>query len=580
MTTKDFLNKQFSSFTYLNITQFLGALNDNTYKLLIIYFLLDIVGMENSYTILSTTGATFVLPFLLFSASSGTMADRFSKRNIIVLTKVFELLIMAFGVLSFAFHSSIGAYMTLFMMATQSAIFGPSKYAIIPEIVSNEKISQANGLMTSFTFLAIIIGTFLASFITDITDRNFVLASLLCTVIALVGVITSFGIEYTPPSGSSKRFDILFIREIFRALKLAHTVPSLLPTIFGTAFFLFIGAFMQLNMIPFAVYSMGLTDIQGGYLFLLVALGIGTGAMIAGKISGKTVEMGLVPISALGLSIGSFFIDYFSNNIYFIIPLVIILGILGGLYQVPLDSYIQIASPNKQRGQIVAAANFMSFCGVLAASAFIYFVGGVLGVAADRSFTIIGIISLGVSSIFAFQFFDYTTRFIGMILSRCHFNTTFIGENNIPKGPAIYVCQHTAWNDTLLLLGAQRKRMRFFIEQEQEHNKWMKKLYYCLRIIMMPSIETLGSDQKCLKKIKKTLRKGISVCIFIENKNIYEEIEKLKNSKCFDEIYEGAAYPIVPVLIDKGSKDKEPKYFKRLLAKFRVPASIIFEHAM
>lgn len=576
MTARDFLNKQFSSFTYLNITQFLGALNDNIYKLLIVYFLLDIVGMENSYTILSTTGAIFVLPFLLFSASSGILADRFSKRNIIVLTKVFELLIMAFGVLSFAFESTTGAYTTLFLMATQSAIFGPSKYGIIPELVSDEKISRANGLMTSFTFLAIIIGTFLASFITDITGRNFILAALLCTVIALVGVTTSFGIEYTPPSGSSKRLDFFFIREVMRALKIAHSVPSLLPAIFGSMFFLFLGAFMQLNMIPFAVYSLGLSDVQGGYLFLLAALGIGTGSVLAGRISGKSVEMGLVPVSAFGLAIGSFFIDYFANNIILIIPLVVILGMLGGLFQVPLDSYIQIASPNKQRGQVIAAANFMSFIGVLMASGFIYITSGVLGVPADSSFTLMGILSVFVTVVFAFQFYDYTTRFIGMILSYLHFSTSLNGEDNIPKGPGIYVCQHTAWNDTLLMLGSQRRRMRFFVEKEQEHSVFMKRLYKCLRIIMIPEIESIQQDPKSLKRIKQALQKGISVCIFTAKSEIDSEVELLKNSRSFEDIYDGTSYPIIPVTIEKGEKDAESKYFSNLISKLRVPAKIQF----
>ena len=170
--------RKLSSFTYLNITQFLGALNDNIYKLLIVYFLIQLDGIEHSHWILASTGAVFVLPFLLFSASSGTLADRFSKRNIIVLTKVLELVTMLAAVFTFYFETQIGCYCVLFLLATQSAIFGPSKYGIVPELVSTDKISKANGIMTSFTFLAIILGTFLASFILDVTGRHFIVASL------------------------------------------------------------------------------------------------------------------------------------------------------------------------------------------------------------------------------------------------------------------------------------------------------------------------------------------------------------------------------------------------------------------
>lgn len=287
--------RKLSSFTYLNVTQFLGALNDNIYKLLIVYLFIERDGMENSHAILATTGAIFVLPFLLFSTYSGMLADRFSKRNIIVWAKVLELVTVGLGVLAFMGESKLGSYLVLFMMAAQSALFGPSKYGIIPELVSRDKISQANGLMTTFTFLAIILGTFLPSFILDVTDHNFLIGGFFCLGIAVIGLATSFCIEYTPPSGSSKRFDIFFLSEIYGALSVARKQPSLLMAVLGSSFFLFLGSFAQLNMIPFAVGSLHLSDVQGGYLFLLTAIGIGLGSMIAGKLSGKYVELGLPP---------------------------------------------------------------------------------------------------------------------------------------------------------------------------------------------------------------------------------------------------------------------------------------------
>jgi Major Facilitator Superfamily. len=228
-----------TSFTYLNATQFLAAMNDNIYKLLVVYLFIQLDGVENSHRILAVTGAIFVLPFLLFSASSGTMADRFSKRNIIVLTKTLEFLTLALGVLAFQYESKIGAYVVLFLMATLSAIFGPSKYGILPELVSTEKISKANGMMTSFTFLAIILGTFTASFILDITHRHFIFAALFTTFLAFIAMAASFFIEYTPPSGSSKRFNVLFLSEIASTLKAASTHPSLLMAMFGSAFLCF-----------------------------------------------------------------------------------------------------------------------------------------------------------------------------------------------------------------------------------------------------------------------------------------------------------------------------------------------------
>lgn len=569
-----------SSFTYLNTTQFLAALNDNIYKLLIVYFFIQVEGVESSHRILATAGAIFVLPFLLFSASSGTMADRFSKRNIIVLTKTLEFVTLALGVLAFQYESKIGSYIVLFLMATLSAIFGPSKYGILPELVSSDKISKANGLMTSFTFLAIILGTFSASFLLDITNRHFIFAALFSTFMAFIAMAASFCIEYTPPSGSSRRFNILFLAEITRTLKNASTHPSLLMAIFGSAFFMFLGAFVQLNMIPFALESLHLTDVQGGYLFLLTALGIGSGCIIAGKISGKTIELGLVPLAGIGVTICCYLLDLFSDHLFAVIPLVIILGLFGGIYQIPLDSYIQVTSPNTSRGQIVAATNFLSFFGVLCSSGLLFLISEVFGLKADKGFTIVGSLTLLITLFIGFQFFDYLTRFIAMILSKLHFKTESQGVENIPgDSPAIFICTHTAWNDTLLLLGAQRRRMRFFIQQEMDHqHRWIKRLYRLLRVVFIPTIEPLENNAVCVVAIRNSLKRGISVCIFVENPDLLTEVEKFKQSYLFQEIHNEpvSGYPIISVVIEKGEKEKQSPFFTRLLNKFRVPAAISF----
>lgn len=575
---KSFLIRRLSSFTYLNATQFLGALNDNIYKLLIIYLFIQIEGIESSHRILATTGAIFVLPFLLFSSSSGILADRFSKRNIIVLTKTLEFFALGLGVLAFYYESEIGSYFVLFLMATLSAIFAPSKYGILPEIVATDRISRANGLMTSFTFLAIILGTFCASFILEVSNRHFIFAAMFSTFMAFIAVLASFCIEYTPPSGSSKPFNILFLSEIASTLKTAGQQPSLLMAMFGSAFFLFLGAFTQMNMIPFAVQSLHLTDIQGGYLFLITAIGIGSGSIVAGKISGKNVELGIVPIAGIGVTICCYLLDLFSDQLHAVIPLVILLGFFGGMYQIPLDTYIQVTSPNTSRGQIVATTNFLSFFGVLCASGMLYLITEIFGLNADKGFTMMGSLTLFITVIISYQYFDYLTRFIAMVLSKFHFQTTCTGLEHIPKKTAaIYVCTHTAWNDTLLMLGAQRLRMRFFIQQEQDHtHPWIKRLYRMLRVVMIPTIEPLENNKLCLTVIKNTLKKGISVCIFIENGDLLNEIEKLKESHCFRDVHKETGFPIIPVHIEKGEKDKQSRFFTNLMNRIRVPAAISF----
>ncbi|MBA3958758.1 MAG: MFS transporter [Parachlamydiaceae bacterium] len=571
------LVRKFSSFTYLNITQFLGAMNDNIYKLLTIYFFIQMEGIENSHIVLATTGAIYVMPFLLLSSSAGILADRYSKRNILILTKMLELVIISSGLFAFAYSSKIGSYCILFFLAVHSVLFSPSKYGILPELLPPERISKANGIMTSFTYLAIILGTFLASFLLDITGRNFIIASMFCVVLSIIGLTASLCIQYTPPSGSRKKLDIHFISDIYQTLKWAKKEPSLLAAILGSAFFLFLGAYVQLNMIPFAVQSLGLTDVQGGYLFLLTAIGIGTGSIIAGKMSGNRVELALTPLAGVGITISFFALDMLAQNIFAVVPLVMIIGVFGGIYLIPLDSYVQVSSPKQNIGQAVAATTFLSFLGVLFASILLYVLSELFGLQAHQGFAIIGSLTLAITVVYTFLFFDYLTRFLGMILSRIHFRTTSTGTENIPEAPALYVCTHTAWNDTLLMLGAQRRRMRFFIEHEQEHSKWLKRLYRLLRVVLIPEIESLENNPACLTAIKNTLEKGISVCIFISDPNVSKEFDKLKHAHLVREILQDKRCPLVAVHIEKGEKDKKPRFFRRLLNKCRVPASISFE---
>lgn len=568
---------RFSSFAYVNATQFLAAMNDNLYKLLLVFFLIQIFGHESSASILASTSATFVLPYLLFSSWAGTLADRYSKSKIIVITKVLELAIMLLGFVAFAFTSVWGSYIVLFLMGAQSALLSPSKYSILPEILPSEGISKANGMMTSCTYLAIIVGTFFASFLLDISGRNFFFASICTIVVAIIGVATSLCIQYTPPSGSQKKLNPRVIYEVYNTLKSVRDQPSLIAAVLGSSFFLFLAAYTQLNIIPFAVQSLHLTDVQGGYLFLMTAIGIGTGAMSAGKISGKTVELGLVPLAGVGITICFYMLDIFSDNILMCILLVTIIGIFGGIYVVPLDSFVQISSPKQFIGQVVASSTFLSFCGVLCASGLLYLVSVVFKFPADKGFSILGTLTLVVITVYTYLFFDYLTRFLGMILSRLHFKISFRGQDNIPNEPAVYVCTHTAWNDTLLLLGAQRRRMRFFIENEKDHNRWLKKMYRMLRVVMIPRIEPLEHNADYLTAIRNTLSKGISVCIFIDEKDVKSELTKLKHSPVVQEILKDT-HPLLLVRIHKGTRDRQIKFLTRLMNKFRVPASVSFEN--
>ncbi|MCP5509449.1 MAG: MFS transporter [Chlamydiales bacterium] len=374
---------------FLNITQFLGALNDNVFKYLIVFLLINILGVGASTDILFWVGVIYVLPFLLFSSNAGILADRFSKQRLIVILKLLEVIIMLCGIVAFAFKNSIGLYTLLFLLSLQSALFSPPKYSIIPELVDRKSISKANGAITSATYLAIIVGTFLASFITQISHENFVLSSTVCLLIAIAGFSTSFFVPYVPPKHTKKKMTPFFIRSIFTTLASCQEVPYLLTSITGAAFFLFVGAFFQLNIIPFAINSLGMDKVGGGYLFLVCAIGIAVGAHLAGKVSHKQVEIGLSCLAGIGMAITIIPLYLFQYNLVGVIILLFAIGFMSGFFIIPFDSFVQTYSHGHHRGQVIAANNFISFCGVLLAPVTIYLVSGFFQQTAAMGFLVI-----------------------------------------------------------------------------------------------------------------------------------------------------------------------------------------------
>jgi len=192
------------SFWWFNGVQYLGALNDNFFKLLLIGFVISVSGTESASKVSAFAMAFFVVPFLLFSAFAGSCADRFSKNRIIVWAKAVEAMVMVLGMAGFVLESPAVLYAALFLMATQSAFFGPSKYGIIPELVDRGKLSAANGWIEALTYLAIISGALLAPLVLDVTNKSYFIGSIVCIGIGVAGLLASLKIERTEVGIASK----------------------------------------------------------------------------------------------------------------------------------------------------------------------------------------------------------------------------------------------------------------------------------------------------------------------------------------------------------------------------------------
>jgi acyl-[acyl-carrier-protein]-phospholipid O-acyltransferase/long-chain-fatty-acid--[acyl-carrier-protein] ligase len=278
-----------SSFGWLNTTQFLGALNDNVFKLMLILFIVNVTKNDlNSTQSLATL--VFVIPFLLFSHAAGVMADRFSKRNIVVISKWAELLVMTAAFFALRIGNPAILYALLFIMCTQSSFFGPSKYGIIPELVGEDRLSQANSFIVSLSYLAIIIGTFLPALFIDILFKgNYQILAGFCVAVAALGVVVSRKIEVTPAAGTKRKLTPLFAIDVFKTLFRLKSDRYLQLAVIGSAYFLFLAVFIQQTLVHYGVNTLGLSPEKSSYFFPMAALGIGIGALAARKLSGRNI---------------------------------------------------------------------------------------------------------------------------------------------------------------------------------------------------------------------------------------------------------------------------------------------------
>lgn len=509
------------SLYFLNAAQFCGVLNDNIFKLVIAFLLIEIQGPEFASTILSTAGAIYVIPFLLFSSAAGVMADRLSKQRLLVGMKIVEIIIMILAIFAFAFRSIWGSYSLLFLLSTHSAMFGPSKYAIISEVVPSDRVSRANGLITSFTYLGVIFGTFFASFLTEISNCNFILVAQFCLLIAAIGFISTFGIEYTPPQGSQKKINPLFIKEIFQTLVFCKSRTHLLVAMTGSAYFLFLGAFTQLNIIPMAIDSLNLNEIYGGYLFLSTSLGIVVGSYIAGKASKQRIELGLSCISGIMISILLFLLYFFSHSLLTVITILVLLGIFGGMFIVPFDCYVQIFSPTEKRGQIIAANSFLSFFGVLIASGFLYFFNEILDLSPACGFALIGVVTSLLSFFMITRLSDLSLSYMARKLLKPFMNVQVSNLKFFEDHPnTILVLQKGNWKKIFLLLSIAPKLHIILPKTEKRRFPWFNWLFYSIH-----TVPTDDSYATLLDTAKSLSSDSITPCIVVESDTLPKTLQ-------------------------------------------------------
>lgn len=562
------------SFAWLNATQFLGALNDNIFRSLVMLFLIHLMGKEHQTTVIATSFILFVIPFLLFSHAAGVLADRISKQTIIVIAKGLEIAVMFVGCWAVYVQSPKALYGVLFLSCSMSALFGPSKYGIIPELVGESALSKANSQIEAFSYTAIIAGTFLSSFFLDkvFTGAIYFKLSFVCIGITATGLLTSLAIPKTPSAGSQKRFSPLFLVEIYKTLRETARDRHLFLAIVGSAFFLFLGAFIQQNGLPYGQQCLGMNEVQSGYLFPVAALGIGVGALLSGLLSGRNIEFGIVPIGALGLTLSCILLGIVPATLPRALTLIFLAGVSAGLFIVPLAAFIQYRSPKKQLGEILACTNFLSFLGVALSVGLFYVLTHTLHLTAQQGFLAIGLLTglLAAAAIAVLP--DFLVRCVGVIVTRLFYRIRSAGQENLPlEEGALLVSNHVTWVDSLLISATQQRRIRFMMEREIYANRWLNPLFRLMRVIPVSAADGPHALQESLNRAREEMDKGYLVCIFAEG-----ALTRNGNLRAFkpgfERIVKGTRHPVIPVHIGGAWGSIFSYYHGRILGN--LPASV------
>lgn len=356
-------------FWCLMATQFQNAFSDNALKNLVILLVMARpMSEEDRHGQVALIGALFAAPFILFSMLGGWMADRFSKRSVMSGVKAAEVGIMLFAAAALWLRSPSMEFAAVFLMGTHSAIFGPSKYGVLPEILPPGRLSWGNGILELLTFLGIIMGIVAGAFFAERLAAAPGLAGLILTGLAVAGWIASRGVTAVPAAAPGRPLPANPLAEFLRRLGLMRRDRDLWRANWGNAGFFFLAALVQANVLIYARDVLRLGETDTGLLSASLALGIGFGSLAAGYASRGRIEYRLVPLGAVGLALSSVPLGWPGVGVNGFAAGLVALGFSAGLFIVPIAAVLQHRPSAEEKGAVQGAANLLSFIGILAAS--------------------------------------------------------------------------------------------------------------------------------------------------------------------------------------------------------------------
>ena len=551
------------------LTQFAGAFNDNFYKNALVVLMTFQAAQFTTLApgvLVNLAAGLFILPFFLFSATSGQLADKYEKSRLIRFTKLLEIGIMVLAAVAFALRSLPLMLGTLFLMGTQSSIFGPVKYAILPQHLAEEEIVGGNALVESGTFVSILLGT-IAGGVTIALPGGTTLVSIGAIVVAVLGYAASRGIPIAPAAAPDLRINWNPLTETWRNIGETRGNRTVFLSILGISWFWFYGA-MFLSQFPgYAREVLGGDEHAVTLLLAVFSVGIGIGSLLCEKLSGRHVEIGLVPFGSIGLTlfgldlwwaspasvaaaaplpIGALLATPSSWRVLFDL---VMIGVFGGFFIVPLYALIQTRSEPERRSRIIAGNNILNALFMVVAAGL---AAGLL--AAGASIAQLILVTALLNACVAIYIYtlvpEFLLRFVVWMLVHTVYRLKVTGEEHIPdEGPALIVANHVSFADALIIMAASRRPIRFVMDHQIFRWPVLSFLFRTSRAIpIAPAKEDPAMMERAFDEVAAALEAGELVGLFPEGR-ITDDGELGPFRPGTARILERTPVPVVPMAL-------------------------------
>ncbi|MGB0897786.1 MAG: MFS transporter [Psychrobium sp.] len=549
------------------VTQALGAFNDNLYKnTLLLFIALFAVDAQQSGLLTNIAAGLFILPFFLFSAIGGQIADKYEKSKLIRIIKLAEIAIMVIGALALMWQQTNLMLVVLFLMGTQSAFFGPVKFSLLPQHLDKSELVGGNGLIEMGTFLAILGGTILAGVLFEF-EQALIIIAVAVIGFAFIGYVASRSIPNAPANNPELKVNYNPFTSIKHTIGNIKKERPLFLSILAISWFWFLGAGYLTQFPAFAINNLGGNTQLVTLLLVIFSFGVGLGSILCERLSGHTIELGIIPIGSIGMSIFGIDIYFAAQSVtvienmtamefishpqnYRLLADLLLLAVFSGIYVVPLNALIQTRGDDKCRAQIIAANNVLNALFMVLSAVLAIVLLSVFELSIAQYFLVLGIANLIVAGYIYSQVTEFVLRFIIWIISHTMYRVKHQGISNIPaQGAAVLVCNHVSFVDALLIAGSSRRPVRFVMDKSIANMPIMKYVFKWAKTIPICSPkQDIDTYNRAFEQIQHELNEGELVCIFPEGKITKDgQLNEFRGG--IEKILKNNPVPVVPMAL-------------------------------